>query len=282
MENDYLLIAVDSEKKYAIRFLSLNHAITESLALKKPSSHLAKIYVEFLLASTILGSRLDEQEAILFKLNFSKAELTINCEVNPRGAMRSAIFPADHQGNDISDNMGFLKVVRLNKGNEVYESIVEMNKENVNDLIRKYLEQSVQSNSLFFINADLDNPAKNYALWIEKLPDTSIEDWERFKKPYERQGFFQESFVDSDDPDVIVSRLFADPISILAVTKPKLTCACSKERILDALKLLPNEDLVDIFMEGKGVTTQCDYCQRVWEIQDEDVRHLMNVNPTLH
>lgn len=282
MDRDYLIIAVDSEKKYAIRLLSLSHVIRESLALHAPGPNLKGVYAEFLLASTILGSRLDEQESILFKLKMADGNLSVNCEVSPRGFMRSAIFPHENRDPEALELSGFLKVVRLNSGNEVYESIVEMQGETIEELVRKYLATSVQTHSLFFVNADTENLSNNYALWIEKLPGTSVKEWEAFQGKYLRAGFFSASFSHTDDPDVIVSRLFEDPITILAVTSPKLTCLCSKEKVVGALKLLSPEDLADIFMQGQGVATQCDYCRKVWQVTDEDVKKIMNVKPTLH
>lgn len=282
MDCDYLLIAVDSQKKYAIRFLSLSHVIRESLKLHEPGPLLAQVYAEFLLASTVLGSRLDEQESILFKIKMAKGGLSINCEVSPRGSMRSAIFPRENRAPESLDLSGFLKIARLNSGNEVYESIVEMHGEGVQELIRKYLAASVQTCSLFFVNADITNLSDNYVLWIEKLPGTSVKEWESFQAKYSQADFFKKSFLGTADPDVIVGRLFDEPITILTVTSPKLTCLCSKEKVVDALKLLSAEDLADIFMQGQGVSTECDYCRKVWQVTDEDVKKIMNIKSTLH
>lgn len=282
MDRDYLIIAVDSQKKYAIRFLSLPYVIQESLKLHEPGPVLAHVYAEFLLASTILGSRLDEQESILFKMKTAEGGLSVNCEVSPRGSMRSAIFPRENRAPESLDLTGFLKVVRLNSGNEVYESIVEMRGEGVQELVRKYLATSVQTHSLFFVNADVANLSDNYALWIEKLPGTPVKEWESFQSKYLQTDFFKKSFLGTDDPDVIIGRLFDDPISILAVTSPKLTCLCSKEKVVGALKLLSAEDLADIFMQGQGVSTECDYCRKTWQVTDEEVKKIMNVKPTLH
>lgn len=282
MDTDYLLIAVDSAAKYAVRFLSLAHAAKESLLLQTPGIRLEKPYLELLLAGTILGSRLDDQEATLFKLNFSAIGLSLNCEITPTGALRSAIFPHESRDPSEIDWNGFLKVVRLKKGDETYESVVEMRDEGVMGAFREYLSHSVQTPCVFFVNADARRPDKNYALWIEKLPDTSLGEWHAFQTGYADGSRFFGAIAASDDPDAIMRALFDEPIRILAVTKPKLTCSCNKERILDALKVLPMEDLTEIFMDGQGVSTRCDYCRTVFEVTDGEIKALLNINPTLH
>lgn len=279
MEQDYILIAVDQHKKFAIRFLSLQHTAKASLNLHQPDPSFAEHYLDFLLSSSILGSRQDDQESILFKMQIDDIPLTINCEVNSHGHMRSAFIPAKNKKEELTNLKGVLKIARLNKGDEVYESLVTLNG-NVQDSFRKYLHESVQTESVFYLNSDTNNLNKNYALWIEKLPNTSLTEWTSFIKDFNDE-FFQNSFSDTDDPDVIVNKLFSEPILILAVTKPRLTCSCSKDRILQALELLSHEDLTEIFMQGQGVETQCEYCEKTWQITDEELTKIMKMKNTL-
>lgn len=280
MDTDYVLIAVDSQSRFAIRFACLSHAVKDSLAIHLPGPALAAPYAEFLVASAICGSRLDDQEATLFKLQLGEGRLNINCEVTPRGAMRSAIFPQENKSPDSLELSGLLKVVRLKSGDDVYESVVAISGNSIQDVFRHYLKDSVQTACLFFAQSDPQHVEKSYALWIEKLPDTTSADWDVFRKNYEDGARFTAAIAASDDPDEIIRSLFEEPIRILAVTKPKLVCSCSKERVCDAIKLLPAEDLAELFMEGKGVSTTCDYCGREWQISDDEVKDLLGAGGT--
>lgn len=282
MDKDYLLIAVDPDRKFAIRFLSLEHAARESLALKKLPASLEAPYLELLLSGVLLGSRVDDQESKLFKLHLSPLNLRLNCEVNPRGPFRSAVFPREGAKDFAGPLAGELHVTVLNQKNETYTSSIELNAAGLTQTFRDYLEMSVQSQSLFFTNPDPSNPAKNFSLWIEKLPGTSHEEWHAVWERFADGKLFQESFQKDNDPDRIMAALFDRPPQILAVTKPSLFCPCNLEAFKKALELLPKEDLLELFMEGKGIESQCDYCGKTWRVDDESVRDMLGIKPVMH
>lgn len=282
METDYLLIAVDSQKKYAVRFLSLGHAVRESIRSKNISPTIATILAEHLLSSVLLGSRHDDQESTLFKIKLNDPILSLNCEVSPKGAFRSAIFPKEHKLLDLKGFFdGFLQVIRLNKKTETYQTVVEFGSHTLHQAFEEYLSKSVQTASVFLINADTKNHKKNYAIWIDKLPDTDTDEFEKFIADFKNEKRFEKAIGASNDPDKIVAALFDEPITILAVTKPVMECSCSKEKVMDALTVLPNEDLVDIFLKAQGITINCDYCEKEWFVSDEEIKKLMKAS-TMH
>lgn len=278
MKQDYILIAVDPKSQFAIRFACLKNIVDESVTLHKVSKDLRQTYADFLLASTIVGSRLDEQENSLFQLKFENYPIAINCEVSPKGLVRSAIFPPENKDQFGLNAKGQMHVNKLKQDNQMYQSIVEYKIDSVVDTFRDYLDNSEQSDSVFLIHSNEKDGDKNYGLWINKLPSTNKKDWQEFIKRFESANYFTDSFKNTNDPDEIVQTLFPEGIQILAVTKPKLYCTCSKDRILKALASLPTEDLVEIYMDKKGVETQCDYCHKHWSIPDEDIKTLI---PTL-
>lgn len=283
MDQDYLLIGVDLDSKVAIRFLSLSHSVEESLKIHTHiQGRLREIYARFLLSSVLVGSRMDDQESMLFKLDIKKDNFQINCEVSPKGAWRSAIFPTENLSEFSGKLSGQMQVARLKKNSQVYQSITPVATDSVVDVFQDYLEKSDQSQSLFFVHSDDVDFKKNYGLWIERLPGTALEDWQEFVNRFQDASLFEDSIANTNDPDQIIQNLFPSKMRILTVTKPQLSCTCSEEKIIDALQVLPNEDLVEIFMEGEGVETRCDYCGKVWQIPDSEIKKLVTVNKTLH
>ncbi|OVE81099.1 hypothetical protein BVY03_04680 [bacterium K02(2017)] len=279
MIKDYLLIGTDLDLKFAIRFLCLNEAIKTTIQSHQIGNNLNTLICEFILGSVILGSRADQQETTLFKLKFNNNPIMLNCEVSPRGEFRCAIFPWDKKDEYQNPPEGELRITRLNRDNQVYESILQIQKKGIINTFEHNLANSEQSDSILLINTD-DNQ-KHYSLWINKLPDTSIEDWESFTKNFTPK-FFTECLQKSADPDVITKSLFKNGIKILAVTKPKLFCNCNKERVITGLKALPNEELVELFMEAKGIETQCEYCRKVWKVSDNEIKALIKMSSSLH
>lgn len=282
MKEDYILIAVDPQSKFAIRFMSLENTLAESLKLHKISGDLTSTYCEFIIGGVLLGSRSDEQEATLYKLDLTNSPLTINCEVSPLGPFRSALFPPEKKDQYQHPPQGHFSVTRLYKGKENYQSIVPIKHKDIKEMFKSFLTRSVQTDSLLLIYSETKEPSRHFGLWIEKLPDTSKKDWNNFIKRFKPKSFFEEAVQSTNDPDKIVQILFPEGISILAVTKPRLHCSCSKERLVVALQSLPVDDLVQMFMDGQGVETQCDYCHTIWSLTDEEMQELIKAGKTVH
>ncbi len=253
MTQDYLIIGVDPEKRYAIRFLCLEQGMTQSLELKQLPAAIIPTYRQLLVGSVLLGSRGDDRESALYKLHLTDSGLRINCEVSPLGTFRSALFPQaglDHFSLPLE---GTLQVSILNRKDQIYSSTTTIASD-VAQTFRDYLQQSVQTDSLLLLH-------DHYALWIERLPDTSDQDWNEMKTRFSSEGFFH-------------NHLLPFPIRILALTKPKLTCACRLESFQSAIAALPKQELLELFMEGK-VESRCDYCNKLWTIDETFLSELL-------
>lgn len=279
---DYLIIAVDPLARFAIRFASLKNAVKNTLTLHRTQGLLAQTLAEFIVGGILLGSRSDDQESYLYKLKFTHAALNINLEVNPRGAFRVALFPAEMSTQFTLPITGLLHADRLIQTKELYQSIATINPQGIQATLTDYLGQSLQRSSLIQINANLKDPTKNFGLWIEKLPETPESDWLIFKRRFDVVDFFKNSFAVSTDPDHIMNKLFPEGFKILAITKPRFDCGCSKERILKALVTLSESELIEIFMEGTGIVVNCDYCRKEWRVTDADVKSLIKTSSSVH
>lgn len=278
MDKDYLIIAVNPDQQYAIRLACLNHAVKEELGLHNPPAKLQKVFSDFLLASVLLGSRQDDQQTLLYKLRLGgDALVQFNCEVSSNGVFRAALF---ERSAAYTQTVNELRVTTLTRGNQVYESVLEVIENDIEKTYRAYLEKSIQSHSVFYVLSDFESK-KYYGLWIEKLPSTPLTIWENIIKEWDNPHTLASAVTNTDDPDMIVRNLFKEPIQILVVTKPRIVCACNKERILDALAVRSPEDLTGIFMENNGVESVCDYCKKIWQVTDEEVKQLLKTTATV-
>ncbi|MBX7148796.1 Hsp33 family molecular chaperone HslO [bacterium] len=279
MKEDYLLIAVDAQKRVAFRFLCLNHAVQNLIQTKKIPDTFKKSFGEFVLASVVLGSRSDNQETKLFKAEMDDKHFFINAEISPLGPFRVALFPRESVFNINLQQPGLLRLVTLNKKDDVYQTVEPFKAFEPLSIFRNFLTHSVQTEFCLQLYSE-DNA--HYALWVEKLPDTTTDEWNIIKNRFETPGLFLQSFKNSDDPDGIMNTLLDPGFKILAVTKPVLACSCSREAFIKALKVLPQTDLVELFMDGKGVSSICDYCGKEWTVTDKDLQDVLKLESTKH
>lgn len=278
MKEDYIIMAVDSMSKVSIRLMSLKHLVQESLEQKKIEGDLCDGLTFMLLGSTILGSRYDDQESILFKLKLAHQPININCEVSPKGAVRSAILGDVSKISELKNLSGELFVARLKKNDQVYQSITQW-EGSIENAFREYLVQSVQTDCQFWTYSEGE---LKYALWVERLPQTTEEEWKSIIEKFDDYEKFLKCVEKQEDPDVIIRNLFDDPIRILAVTKPKLICTCTHERVITSLHSLPYEELVELFMDGTGVTLYCEYCGKGYMVEDKEIQDLIKGSQEKH
>ncbi len=277
MPKDYLLIGVDLEGKFSIRFLCCNKIINQVLEQKRPSPTLKNHLAQFLMAAALLGSRSGDRETTLFKLKNENPLLKINCEISPRGAIRCAIFPPEHRNIKLDQLQGEMNVAILKQNQDIYESIILIEGSDILLTMQEFLKTSSQTDSILCLNIDYESGQKNFGFWIERLPQTADADWKAIYDHLQDGKILAELCAQTDDPDKIVSGLFKDQFKIMAVLYPELTCSCSKEKFIEAVKLLPQNDLLDLFMGNKGVISQCEYCQTIWEINDKELREILGM-----
>lgn len=275
-DNDYLIIGVDPQKQIAIRFLSLTKTTLAEINKHNITESWQPLFADLLLGSVILSSRQDDQQTILFKLKLDHSPIQINVEVNSRGHLRTAFIRNQNQSTDVVPDKinGILKVVVLNQNNQTYESVIPLVQNSLRYSFEHYLKQSVQTDSIFCLHRSLQQ--QDNALWIERLPQTKEEFWKTLTQNI-TQNRFEEILNQNTDPDIILKELLGFELTILAVTHPQAVCSCTRERLLKALHTLSREELMDMFMDGKGIESTCDYCKTVWKIEDAEIKDLLGI-----
>jgi redox-regulated HSP33 family molecular chaperone len=279
IDKDYLLACIDPQKRFSMRFVSLKNTIEQVFQQKKPSASLGLFLAESLIGSILLGSRTSDQESTLFKYILTNPDVRVNCEVSPVGAVRCAVFPPEHRQKVLPEWLdGSLNVAVLNQDREVYESVIEFKQSSAVEIYAEYTSMSYQTDCILLLNGDANDVSKNYGLLLERLPDTTDEDWDDFQSRFADGEKFVQSFQHSTDPDQMMNYLFDRDFKVLKVLFPKLTCSCSRERFIKAIELLSQEDLMELFVANQGITSQCEYCQQVWEASDDDIKRLLGMS----
>lgn len=70
--------------------------------------------------------------------------------------------------------------------------------------------------------------------------------------------------------ELILKDLDLKPLQQLT---PTLTCDCTDERLVRALRLLPKEDVEEILQTQEVLEARCEFCAKVYRMGPEDVRH---------
>ena len=180
---------------------------------------------------------------------------------------------------------GYLNVIRDNGFGEPFTSTVELVKGNIAEDLASYLYHSEQTPSAVFIGEKIQkkNVICSGGLLAQVLPKKGTDPLlislleERCR---EFKSFSEELFLSKDNLLSLIKNIFPD-IDDKSISEKARTqnvgfqCKCSKERSLNAMKMLDKSELKDILnTEGKAELV-CEFCKNKYLINHEEIEAII-------
>ena len=162
--------------------------------------------------------------------------------------------PAPHAGPDgISDWLGKpirLSTVRDLGVGEPYISTIEHDSDFLADHLIHYLHQSVQIRADIILHNDL-------AIMIEAMPGC---DDDRWFKAVETMAKIPTAALQEETPESLLGYFDSLRCKVAGRDDYRYQCDCSPEKMAEAIKNLPAEQLAELADESGQVTVSCQYC----------------------
>jgi molecular chaperone Hsp33 len=144
---------------------------------------------------------------------------------------------------------------------ERYQGIVALSDDSLSAAVDHYFQQSEQLETRVVLAAGLGTAWRSAALMIQRLPGESPDPdaWNRTLHLVE--SLSEQELLDPElSPEDILYRLFhAERPRVFSSAALEARCRCSRERAIGALRLVPDEDLPDLLVDGRYVVT-CQFC----------------------
>jgi len=180
---------------------------------------------------------------------------------------------------------GYLHVTRdIGKG-EPFTSTVELSGGCVGEDVATYLLHSEQIHSAIFVGETIRNSQLicSGALMVQVFPqpdgtDSHIDVLN--KECSLISNFSSILYNHKDDIELLFANLFPS-LKTELIDSPanfqniKFDCKCSRERSINALKLLAKEELKDILENDKKSELTCQFCNSVYIINEDEIRNLL-------
>ena len=180
---------------------------------------------------------------------------------------------------------GYLNVIRDSGFGEPFTSTVELVNGNIAEDLASYLYHSEQTPSAVFIGEKIQN--KNIVcsggLLAQVLPKKDTDPLlvslleERCK---EINSFSEELFQSKYNLLSLIKKIFPDiddiSISEKARTQEvKFECKCSKQRSLNAMRMLDTKELEDILKNEGKAELVCEFCKNKYLINFEEINEII-------
>ena len=181
---------------------------------------------------------------------------------------------------------GYLNVIRDNGFGEPFTSTVELVNGNIAEDLASYLYHSEQTPSAVFIGEKIQN--RNFicsgGLLAQVLPKKDTDPLlislleERCK---EINSFSEELYKSKDNLLSLIERIFPDiddkSISEKARSQSVgFSCRCSRDRSLNAMKMLDKQELKTILKEDGKAELVCEFCKNKYLITYSEIEEMIN------
>ena len=180
---------------------------------------------------------------------------------------------------------GYLNVIRDNGFGEPFTSTVELVNGNIAEDLASYLYHSEQTPSAVFIGEKIQNKniISSGGLLAQVLPKKETDPLlvslleERCK---EINSFSEDLFKSKDDLLSLIKNIFPDiddkSISERARTQEvRFECRCSRQRSLNAMKMLEKNELEDILIKEGKAELVCEFCKNKYLINSEEIKEMI-------
>ncbi len=171
---------------------------------------------------------------------------------------------------------GSLSVVRRRPNGDYYQSMTPLLNGEVDDDLRYFIERSDQIPSVMVADTLVDahgRVVRSGGVLVQALPDG---DRDELRQIGERlaDGRFARILRNAEIDDLLEA-LQSDAEPIDADLPLRWHCPCSRERAVNAVRLMGANEIAKMVIEDDPVTVDCDFCLARYEIDVDELGRMM-------
>ncbi len=166
-------------------------------------------------------------------------------------------------------------------GQQPYQGVVPLQGETMAEILMHYMQASEQLETHIQLAANAESCA---GILLQKLPlhggaqneSQNLHVWDELRSIVQTVG--KDELLNTDS-DTLMHRLFWQyPIEHSTEQNVQFGCTCSPQKVTDMLKMLGEEEAMDMIDESNRVEVSCDFCGQVYELTGEQVKALFDPN----
>ncbi|MEP0071438.1 MAG: Hsp33 family molecular chaperone HslO [Marinomonas sp.] len=177
---------------------------------------------------------------------------------------------------------GYLAITIKPRNGQRYQGIVEIVGDTLSECLEEYFAQSEQLPSRVWLAA---NGAQCGGLFLQRLPSEQAKEgdedaWERLTH---LASTVKEEELLGLETEVLLHRLYHEEEVRLYDTKSmQFGCSCSRQRTLDAVMSLGQEEVREILIEQGSIKVDCQFCAEKYEFTTADLEDSLGDQAKTH
>lgn len=230
----------------------------------------ARVGAEGLVAAVLLSSQVKGEERITIEVQGEHPRFAFTADIWGDGPLRARFNPPHLPA--FQHFTGFLAAIRSLHGKELYRGIAQVEDEDFQRALARYLTSSEQVDGRVRILAELDaegRPSFAAGLLVERFPDTDPEEFAAlFDEPM--KGDFKALMT-----GFAFGQLAGEPVEVLDARDLEFRCTCSRQRVLGMLRALGSAELAEMLDQDGGAEVTCHFCNTRYEVQGEELQAML-------
>ena len=163
-----------------------------------------------------------------------------------------------------------------------YQGIIAIQRDDLADVLSDYCAQSEQLATKFWLSTRAGASA---GLMLQQLPKQSVTSEEARLDQWQTLCALADTMTPDElldtETDRLLFRLFNEwDVKRFKPKRIRFSCNCSRDRSLNAIRLLPDHEITELFEEQQTVTMNCEMCGESYHFSCDDV-HLSEEH-TIH
>ncbi|MAL95497.1 MAG: Hsp33 family molecular chaperone HslO [Haliea sp.] len=261
--------------------VQLDHSLRDIFAVHEYPAGVRRLLGQFLAAATLLSTNLKFQGKLVLQAR-SEGQIALlmaecDSDLNIRAIARGADQARSTEFADLLGRGGHLAITIDPDQGKRYQGIVPLDGDCLAHSLDQYFEQSEQLSTRFWLACDGERAA---GMLLQQLPAQQNPSAEERDQQWEHACTLAETLREDEllsvSPTDLLYRLYhQDPVRLFPGRPVRFHCSCSLERSRNALSALDAAELLDILRERGEISVDCEFCNRQYRFQREDLAELL-------
>lgn len=258
--------------------IHLEKVIEKTQGKHKYPDSICSLLSEALLCTLLMSSTLKYSGQLTVQFQSKKAISLLLVKCNHLFETRALVqFDDKATDQDYRDalNNGSL-VVTIESDNKVkpYQSIVPL-KGSITESIEHYFLQSEQLPTKFILASDQTHAA---GIMLQRMPEDELsqlcpeESWEHLITL--AHTITDKELLTLDNEELLYRLFHEEKCRLFQGHTVEFKCPCSKARMLETIKLVGEEEAMQILTTNKAINVQCEFCLENFAFEKNDIIYL--------
>ena len=274
-DNSYRFLFEDADVRGET--VTLKHALQDLYAAHPYGDGVKRLLGEFAAATVVISNNLKFQGRVVLQGRsdgpVSLVMLECSSEGQVRGLARGDLEAPIGSLSSLLPNGVLTLTIEPDVGQR-YQGIIAVQRDELCDVLSDYFEQSEQLATKFWLSTSEGTAA---ALMLQQLPKQLVVDETVRLDQWQTLCALADTVTDEEllaiGTDRLLYRLFNEwTVKRFEPREIRFKCNCSSERSLNAIRLLPEHEITELFEEQETVTMNCEMCSKRYSYSLTDVR----------